>query len=116
MSLFVTADLGIISLGFFEIHFATFECVFVTFICDSADDDPDLFDRYDNTLCSLLDVHTPTRTVGVRADRSAPWYDTDCPEAKKMRRLEKLYRTSKAAGDGLQWTAETGYQRQFFQR
>jgi len=30
MSLFVTADLCIISLGFFEIRFATFEYVFVT--------------------------------------------------------------------------------------
>jgi len=31
MSLIVTADLCIISLGFFEIRFATFERVFVTF-------------------------------------------------------------------------------------
>jgi len=30
MSLFVTADLCIISLGFFAIRFATFKCVFVT--------------------------------------------------------------------------------------
>jgi len=68
---------------------------------DSTDDDNvnNLFDRYDNTLRSLLDVHAPTRTVCVRAARSAPWYDADCREAKKQtRRLEKLYRTSKAAG------------------
>jgi len=32
MSVFVTADLCILSLGFFEIRFATFECVVVTFI------------------------------------------------------------------------------------
>jgi len=31
MSLFVTADLCILSLAFFEIRFATFECVFLTF-------------------------------------------------------------------------------------
>jgi len=85
---------------------------------DSTDDDNvnDLFFRYDNTLRSLLDVHAPTRMVCVRAARSTP-YDADCLEVKKQtRRLEKLYRTSKAAGDRLQWTASLVYQRQFFQR
>jgi len=80
---------------------------------DSTDDHNvnDLFDR------SLLDVHAPTRMVRVRAARSAPWYDADCRETKKQTcRLEKLYRTSKAAGDRLQWTARHVYQRQFFQR
>jgi len=57
------------------------------------------------------------RMVCVRAARSAPWYDADCREAKKQtRRLEKLYRTWKAAGDRLQRTASLVYQRQFFQR
>jgi hypothetical protein len=87
-------------------------------VLDSTDDDNvnDLFDHYDNTLRSLLDVHAPTRTVCVRAARSAPWYDADCREAKKQtRRLEKLYRTSKAADDRLQWTTSLVDQRRLFQ-
>jgi Endonuclease-reverse transcriptase len=52
---------------------------------DSTDDDNvnDLFDRYDNTLRSLLDVHAPTRTVCARTARSAPWYDADCHDVTK---------------------------------
>ena len=41
----------------------------------------DLFDRYDNTLRSLLNVHEPTRTVCIRAIQS--WYDAYCREVKK---------------------------------
>jgi hypothetical protein len=81
------------------------------------DDVNDLFDRYDYTLRSLLDVHAPTRTVWVRAARSAPWYDADCRQAKKRtRRLEKRYRVSKAAGDRLQWITSFVDQRQLFKR
>lgn len=35
----------------------------------------ELFDRYDTTLRSLLNVHAPVKTVCTRAARTAPWYD-----------------------------------------
>ena len=58
------------------------------------------FARYDTTLRSLLDVHAPVRLVSIRAARTAAWYDEDCRcEKKTTRRLEKLYRRTKAEDD-----------------
>jgi len=75
------------------------------------------FDRYDTTLRSLLDVHAPVRTVCVRAARTAPWYDDDCRREKKQtRRLEKLYRRTKADVDEQLWQVQFEHQRQFLQQ
>src|SRR5664279_6355776 len=90
-----------------------------TLVCDSTVDDnvDDLFDRYDRTLRSLLDVHAPTKSVCVRAARSAPWYDADCRAEKKVtRRLEKVYRRSRSTADRLLWSAQFNHQRSSFQQ
>src|SRR5664279_3496894 len=90
-----------------------------TLVCDSTADDnvDDLFERYDRTLRSLLDVHAPTRSVCVRAARSAPWYDADCRAEKKVtRRLEKAYRRSRSTADRLLWSAQFNHQRSSFQQ
>lgn len=90
-----------------------------TLVCDSAADNnvDDLFDRYDQTMRSLLEVHAPTRTVCVRVARSAPWYDADCRAARKLtRRLEKTYRRSKSTADRLLWSDQFSQQRLLFQQ
>jgi hypothetical protein len=77
----------------------------------------ELFDRYDTTLRSLLDVHAPVKTVCVRAVRTAPWYDEDCQRQKKeTRRLEKVYRRIKADDNEKLWQVQFKHQRQFFQQ
>ena len=88
-------------------------------VCDLTGDDDvtEMFNRYDKTLLSLLEVHAPAKTLHVRAARSAPWYDADCREVKKeTRRLEKLYRLSMAAADRLCWISSFSHQRQVFQQ
>ena len=60
----------------------------------------ELFDHFNTTLRTLLDVHAPVKTVCVRAARTAPWYDEDCRrERKETRRLEKLYPRTEVEGD-----------------
>lgn len=87
-------------------------------VCNSTKDDDvnDLFNRYDNNMRALLDVHAPTKIVNVRAARTAPWYDIECREVKmQTRRYEKLYRSSKKEADRMQWMTSFSNQRQLFQ-
>ena len=87
-------------------------------ICDSTINDgvDVLFDRYELTLRSLLDVHAPLRKIHVRVARSAPWYDADCREEKRItRRLEKKYRRSRCMADRLRWKENYKHQRVLFQ-
>ena len=66
-----------------------------------ADDEVDkLFECYDATLSSLLDIHAQVQTISIRVDRSARWYDADCKiEKRTTRRLEKIYRRTKFPDD-----------------
>ena len=43
----------------------------------------ELFDHYNATLRSLLDIHAPVKTVCVRAAQTAPSYYDDCRREKK---------------------------------
>ena len=54
----------------------------------------ELFQCYNETLRSLVDIHTPLRMVSCwRGPRSAHWYDGECRKEKaKTRRLERVYR------------------------
>jgi hypothetical protein len=75
-----------------------------------------LFERYDNTMRSLLDTHAPSSTVSVRTAQTARWYDADCRDMKKTtRRLEKQYRRSKSVADRQEWRTQFEVQRQLFQ-
>jgi hypothetical protein len=68
-------------------------------------------------LRSLLDVHAPVKTVSIRAVWTAPWYDDNCRrEKKEIRRLEKLYRRTKAEVDEKLWQVKSKQQWQFFQQ
>ena len=53
----------------------------------------ELFQCYNETLRSLVDVHAPLRMVSCRRGlRSARWYDGECRKEKaKTRRLERVY-------------------------
>jgi len=96
-----------------------------TLVCSKADGTSvaELFDRYDTTLCSLIDTHGPIKTVSIRAARTAPLYDTDCRAMKKETRrlenhyrLEKQYRANEFADAKHQWQNQFIKQRMFFQQ
>ena len=68
----------------------------------------ELFDHYNTTLRSLLDIQAPVKTVCIRAARTAPGMTKTVGvrsnpsklhelfrEKKETRRLEKLYRRTK---------------------
>ena len=77
----------------------------------------ELFALYDGTLKTLLDKHAPTRTVEVRAARTACWYDAECRQQKKeTRRLEKIYRCRKSPAARVEFEIEFRRQRKLFQK
>jgi len=74
----------------------------------------DLFQIYDTTLRSLLDVYAPLRTVKIRS-RQAQWFDRDCHNARlRVRRLERRYRYTKNSSDLDKWKAAKKEKHQLF--
>ena len=52
-------------------------------LCQPPTDVDQLFDCYHQTLQTLVDVHAPLKTVLVRANRTARWYDAECRCTKR---------------------------------
>jgi len=77
-----------------------------------------LFQCYNDTLRSLVDVHAPLRMVSCRkGGRSARWYDGDCRvEKAKTRRLERIYRRSLSTEAHMQWRQQFKRLRKLLQR
>jgi len=77
----------------------------------------ELFNHYDSTMSSLLDIHAPSTTVSVRSAGVARWYDAECRDMKKITRsLEKQYRRLKSAAIRQEWQTQFEAQRQLFHR
>jgi len=59
-------------------------------LCQPPTDVDQLFDCYHQTLQTLVDVHAPLKTVLVRANRTARWYDAECRCTKReTRKMER---------------------------
>ena len=62
---------------------------FIRDLCESSllgqppTDIDQLFDCYHQTLQTLVNVHAPLKTVRVRANRTARWYDAECRCTKR---------------------------------
>jgi len=77
-----------------------FECDLIqsSLVSSTPTDVHDLFNAYDVTLTSLLDVHAPRRRFRRPTRQSEPWYDAECRAAKRlMRSLERpIYRQTQS--------------------
>jgi len=77
------------------------------------------FQKYDQTLKSLLDEAAPLKPL-VRTHKRqhcAPWYNTQCRDVKaKTRRLEKIYRKKRTKEAELAWRKQFTLQRTVFQQ
>ena len=61
-----------------------------TLLREPPTDVDNLFDCYHRTLETLVDVHAPLKTVQVRANRTARWFDAECKRVKReTRKLER---------------------------
>jgi len=80
----------------------------------------DLFQCYNDTLRSLVDVHVPLRMVSRRSSglgRSARWYDAECRmEKAKTRWLERFYRRSPTSEAWSRWRWQFSRQRKLLQQ
>jgi len=83
-----------------------FECDLIqsSLVCSTPTDMHDLFNTYDVTLTSLLDVHAPRRHVRRSTRQSEPWYDAECRAAKRLTwSLERIYRQTQSDKSRATW-------------
>ena len=91
-------------------------------LCQSVLDDAnvdELFNTYDSETIGyvaqkrdIADRFAPSHTIRRRADRRAPWLDTECRTARsECRRCERRYRRTRSIVDRRQWVDAT--RRQF---
>ena len=71
-----------------------------------------LFDCYHRTLETLVDLHAPLKTVQVRADHTARWFDAECkPVKRETRKLERRHRKYGTTVNRLAWREQLSRQR-----
>jgi hypothetical protein len=57
-----------------------------------------LFECYDTTMMTLVDLNAPFADVKIRSHHNAPWYDDECRTVKcRIRRLERICRSNSMA-------------------
>lgn len=80
------------------------------------DDVVSAFNCYNTTLTALLDKHAPLEPKRVGTRPSAPWYDSECRDAKRWtRKLERRYRCRHTAETLAAWCGQFDSQRQLYQ-